>query len=145
MKILLAIDDSGFGQAALRMVASQNTGSRNQVKLISVLEPITPLAFAESPMAYWPGLDDLLSDRRKRAVSVLNNAAGKLRKAGLRVSTELREGDPRREIIAAAEKWRAGLIVVGSHSRKGLTRVLLGSVSEFVARHAPCSVQIVRH
>jgi nucleotide-binding universal stress UspA family protein len=47
-------------------------------------------------------------------------------------------------ILDTAAKWHADLIVIGSHGRKGLDRFLLGSVSEAVARHAPCSVQIVR-
>jgi nucleotide-binding universal stress UspA family protein len=144
MKILLAIDDSDFGEAAMRMVVAQNVPSRTQVRIVTVLEPIVPLAFTEAPMAYGPQLDMMLSDRRKKAKSVLERAAKKLRAKGFRVSTELREGDVRREIVQAAERSRAKLIVLGSHSRKGLSRVVLGSVSEYVARHAHCSVQIVR-
>ena len=47
-------------------------------------------------------------------------------------------------IIDSAAEWRADLIVVGSHGRSGIPRFLLGSVAEFVARHAKCSVEIVR-
>lgn len=47
-------------------------------------------------------------------------------------------------ILDCATEWRADLIVVGSHGRKGVTRFVLGSVSEAVARHAHCSVEIAR-
>ena len=53
-------------------------------------------------------------------------------------------GDPRAFILDAAKTWAADLIVLGSHGRHGLERFLLGSVSEAVAVHAHCSVEIVR-
>jgi len=56
----------------------------------------------------------------------------------------LESGIPKVVIIDDAKKWGADLIVVGSHGRTGLDRFLLGSVSEAVARHAACSVEIVR-
>jgi len=54
------------------------------------------------------------------------------------------ENEIRIGILDAAREWRADLIVLGSRGEKGLRRFLLGSVAEFVARHAPCSVLIVR-
>ncbi|MGA3128412.1 MAG: universal stress protein [Candidatus Korobacteraceae bacterium] len=53
-------------------------------------------------------------------------------------------GDIREKIIDDASGWGADLIVVGSHGRSGIQRFLLGSMAEFVARHAKCSVEIVR-
>jgi nucleotide-binding universal stress UspA family protein len=47
-------------------------------------------------------------------------------------------------ILDCATKWKADLIVVGSHGKNGIQRLLLGSVSEYVATHAKCSVEIVR-
>ncbi len=47
-------------------------------------------------------------------------------------------------IIDTAQDWRADLIVVGSHGRRGLSRFLLGSVSQAVVAHAPCSVAVIR-
>jgi len=53
-------------------------------------------------------------------------------------------GDPVELIVGAASGWPADLVVIGSHGRDGLGRVLLGSVAEGVARHAPCPVLVVR-
>jgi nucleotide-binding universal stress UspA family protein len=53
-------------------------------------------------------------------------------------------GEPCGVILDTAKKWGADLIVLGSHGRRGLDRFLLGSVSEAVAIHAACSVQVVR-
>jgi nucleotide-binding universal stress UspA family protein len=62
----------------------------------------------------------------------------------LRVSTEIVRGHPKHAIIDEAEAWDADLIVVGSHGYRGLTKLWLGSVSQAVASHAKCSVEIVR-
>jgi nucleotide-binding universal stress UspA family protein len=144
MKVLLAIDNSEFGRAALRMVAAQMDPSKQQVRLLTVLEPIIPLAYTETPLVYGPRMDAMIRDRAKSAESFLRGAAKSLRARGFKVSSSVQEGDIRQEILRVAKTWNAKLIVLGSHSRKGMSRVVLGSVSEFVARHAACSVQIVR-
>ncbi|MGB7603793.1 MAG: universal stress protein [Candidatus Sulfotelmatobacter sp.] len=56
----------------------------------------------------------------------------------------LQVGKPATEIVKAAKEWPADLIVIGSHGRRGVERVLLGSVAEAVLRHAPCPVLVVR-
>ena len=71
-------------------------------------------------------------------------AARKLSSAGFRVTSLVSEGDARDVILKHSENWRADLIMVGSHGRTGLDRFLMGSVSEAVAHHARCSVEIVR-
>jgi len=56
----------------------------------------------------------------------------------------MEEGNQKSVIVDLAAKWPADLVVIGSHGRRGVERFLLGSVSEAVVRHAPCSVQVVR-
>ena len=65
-------------------------------------------------------------------------------KAGFKVQTAVEEGDPKSKILDHATRWGADIIVLGSHGRKGFEHFLMGSVSESVVRHAPCSVEIVR-
>lgn len=54
------------------------------------------------------------------------------------------QGQPGPEIVKVANEWKADLIVIGSHGRRGITRALVGSVAEAVMRHAPCPVVVVR-
>ena len=61
-----------------------------------------------------------------------------------RLTPAVEVGDIRERIIDSAEEWGADLIVVGSHGRSGIPRLLLGSVAEFVGRHTKCSVEILR-
>jgi nucleotide-binding universal stress UspA family protein len=56
----------------------------------------------------------------------------------------VREGDARSAILDEADSWGADLIVVGSHGRTGLKRLVLGSVAAAVVAHAHCSVEVVR-
>jgi nucleotide-binding universal stress UspA family protein len=83
--------------------------------------------------------------KRQQAGEALERATEKLRAGGaLQVSTEVLTGSPKRRIVEEAEGWGADLIVVGSHGYKSWERMLLGSVSQVVAAHAACSVEIVR-
>lgn len=72
----------------------------------------------------------------------MDSAARRLRAKGLHLTTDVEWGDPESHIVDVARQWHADLIVVGSHGRKGLEHFLLGSVSETVARYAPCSARL---
>ena len=85
----------------------------------------------------------VLEEESEQAQGLVAKAARELRDAGFQVETAIEVGDAKAVILDAAAKWPADLIVLGSHGRKGLERFLMGSVSEAVARHAHCSVQIV--
>ena len=144
MKVLLAIDDSKFSEAALQMVVAQNRPQSTEVRVIRVVAPIEAFSYTEIPLAYVPKLEEVRKERLKQAQELGSRAAKPLQDAGFKVETVVREGEIRTEIVDIAAEWQADLIVVGSHGRKGVERFLLGSVSEFVARHARCSVEIVR-
>jgi nucleotide-binding universal stress UspA family protein len=80
----------------------------------------------------------------KQGEELVQKAEEPLIKAGYQVHTSVKEGNPKITIVEDASKWKADLIILGSHGRTGLDRILMGSVSEAVARYAPCSVEIVR-
>ena len=91
-----------------------------------------------------PGYAPELDDQTKPAEELVERIANELGDAGFKVHAAVEVGDIREKIIDRASDWGADLIVVGSHGRSGIQRFLLGSVAEFVARHAKCSVEIVR-
>ena len=97
-----------------------------------------------APPQMAPGYAPELDDLKKPARELLERVENELRSAGFKVDTAVEVGDIRERIIDFAAEWSADLIVVGSHGRSGIERFLLGSVAEFVARHAACSVEIVR-
>jgi len=140
MKILFATDDSKFSEAAAKSLALQFRPQDTEVRVLHVVEPITISAPPQMSPGYYPELED----RLPQAHEVAERAAKTLSSAGFRVTTSVTTGDPRSVILDAASEWNADLIVLGSHGRTGLGRFLLGSVSEAVARHARCSVLIVK-
>jgi nucleotide-binding universal stress UspA family protein len=84
------------------------------------------------------------AERLKQSTALVASAAQSLRSAGFATTEAVEKGDPKSVILDQAEKWPADLIILGSHGLKGMPRFLIGSVSDAVARHAACSVQIVR-
>lgn len=143
MKLLIAIDGSDFSQAALQSVIARPWPSDTEVKVLHVVEPPSLLMGREMG-GYDPEFEMVWKALREQAKDLVEKAAEKLRGAKFTVSTELAEGDPKSEIIDSANKWHAHMIVLGSHGRAGLSRFLLGSVSQAVVRHAHCSVEVVR-
>jgi len=143
MKILLAIDGSKFSEAAIQTVCEQARLRVKEVRVLHVVEPPS-LLVAREMGGYDRELDVVWEAETKAAKALVTKAADRLRAKGLNVTAAVEQGDPRSKILEMASKWRADLIVVGSHGHKGLAHFLLGSVSEDVAQHAGCSVEIVR-
>ena len=143
MKILLAIDESEFSEAAVKMMIAQNAPPNTEVRVLHVLEPPSLLMGREMG-GYDPEFEAVWSALRDEAKALVEKTTTILRTAGYQVTPALEEGDPKSKIVDLAAEWKADLIVLGSHGRKGLRRFLMGSVAESVARHASCSVEIVR-
>ena len=142
MRVLLAIDDSKFSRAAMQAVIDRALPKDAEVRVLHVLTPIRPLT---GEMGAQIGDTIALEEAQlTRAKELVDEVAQRLRVARLNVSTAVEEGDPKTKIIDHAAQWHADLIVLGSHGLRGINRFLLGSVSEAVARHASCSVEIVR-
>jgi len=149
MRILLAIDDSKFAEAATHAVLSQVRQDHTQVLVLHAVDwsNFMPTPFpvvGVQPMFSEGRLESIIESETQRARDLVKTAAEGLRSAGFDASTSVREGDPKMVILDCATEWRADLIVVGSHGRKGVARFVLGSVSEAVARYAHCSVEIAR-
>ena len=150
MKILLATDGSDFSTAAAQSVADRPWPAGSQIRILSIAE----LPIFENPMgasslsAIYPAtlLEELLESARKRAEDAVEDGRKILLGRSLKVldSKPAPIGDPRILLLDLAKEWKADLIVLGSHGRRGMDRILMGSVSESVAVHAHCSVEVVR-
>ena len=144
MKILLAVDDSKFSQAALRLLLTQYQPRKTRVRVLHVVEPLETPYYPELTIPYPTSLEDISKKRLKSGRDLATRVTAKLHASGFAVDNSVLVGHPRPAIIDVASKWHAELIIVGSHGRRGLERLLLGSVADYVAHHASCSVLIVR-
>lgn len=140
MKILIATDGSKFSDAAAQRVATQFRPQNVEVLVLSVVEPISEAPPPQMSSRYYPELQEQISEAKR----ITERTARMLAEAGFKVSTRVATGEAQTCIIDEADGWQADLIVVGSHGRKGLGHLLFGSVSEAVALHTRCSVEIVR-
>jgi nucleotide-binding universal stress UspA family protein len=136
MKLLLAIDDSKFSEAAVQAVITQHQPKGTEVQVLAVVDLAIPI-----PTSY---AATFRQESLKHGQDLVQRAEEALRRAGFQVQTAVEEGDPKSTILDHAARWNADLIVMGSHGRKGVDRFLMGSVSEAVTRYAHCSVEIVR-
>jgi universal stress protein A len=142
MRILIGVDGSSFSRAAVRMVMLHFTDRETEVALLHVLEPkFMPDNAAVGRTSRQPPQEP---ERMRMAREILSRAEHEFEKARVPVHSLIEEGDARSLIIETAKRWKADLIVLGTHGRTGLTRFLLGSVAEAVAQHAPCSVLLAR-
>jgi len=139
MKILVGVDDSKYSADLTRAIVTERRADNTEVLVLHVLQPIGP-APPQMDQGYAPELEA----EREAAKALVERVATELRSAGFKVKTLVGVGDVREGIIDSAAEWHADLIMVGSHGLRGIQRFLLGGVSEFVVRHAPCSVEIVR-
>jgi nucleotide-binding universal stress UspA family protein len=149
MRILLAVDGSEFGDAAVEEIANRAWPPGSEVHAISVIHlPFTPAPKTWAlPDSYYFQLEKA---GRELAGSAINRAISRLRDSNteretpLTLTSDAVVGRPAETVIETAKKWGSDLIALGSHGYRGFTRFLLGSVSYAVASHAPCSVEIVR-
>ncbi len=139
MKIVVAVDDSKSSKELSRALVAQFRTDSTEVLVLHVLQPVGP-----APPQMDPGYAPELEGQKKPARTLVNRIAKELCDAGFQATTAIKVGDIRETIIDSAADWHADLIVLGSHGKRGLQRFLLGGVSEFVARHAGCSVEIIR-
>ena len=146
MKILIAVDGSPFSEATLTEVARRPWPAGSEVMIVTAFD---------APVAASPDLWTLPSDYfeqversvQLRAESVMQTAVARLKQAlgpDLPVTGRIVTGPPKRVILDEADKWKADLIMVGSHGYPVWERLLLGSVSQAVVAQAKCSVEVVR-
>jgi nucleotide-binding universal stress UspA family protein len=135
MRILLAIDGSKFSEAAVRTVMEQARSKRTEIRVLYVVEPPSLLVLREMG-GYDAHLEEVWDEETKQGEALVAKVAKLLRSKGMKATAAVEQGDPKSKILDTASKWRAKLIVLGSHGRRGLEHFLLGSVSEAVWGYA---------
>jgi universal stress protein A len=135
-KILFPTDFSSCGDEALELATAIARDTGAKLLIVHVEEP---------PMAYGTGLmyAGPTEPTQDQLVEMLHKVIPK--DSEVPYEHRLLLGDPANEITALAESQSVDLIVIGTHGRSGLFRVLMGSVAESVVRHANCPVATFKH
>ncbi|MGE0684593.1 MAG: universal stress protein [Candidatus Binatia bacterium] len=148
MKILLAIDGSPCSEAAVREVATRQWPEGSEVKILAVVTVLLPDVPLDPFFVTYAAHMEMMKKERTRLEELVERTASELRKSvvskELHIETAVIDGSPKQIIVEQAEQWNADLIILGCHGFGPVKRFLLGSVSQAVAVHAPCSVEIVR-
>src|SRR4029453_16234624 len=144
MKILLPIEDTALCRDVLERELAQPCPAGSEFKLITVLESLEQILPGPDPQ-YIPHARIVRQDMVVAANLFLREYAARLEARFVpgTVRFEVLEGFLADRIVAVASEWSADLIVIASRGRKGLSKMLLGSVAETVVLRAPCSVEVV--
>ncbi len=147
MKVLFATDGGTQSDAGIEALGRLSLKKGDEVRVLSVVDMALPMSI-DIYGGFLPDTTELEKTARENAHRVVDTTAEKLRTVwtgeDVEVSTDVQFGSPESRIVETAEEWGSDLIVVGSHGYSRWERLLLGSVSDSVVHHAPCSVMVVR-
>jgi len=143
-RILVPIDGSPTSNAGLREAMALAKGQGASLQLVHVADQhyITMLGLETAT-----AVDDLMASVNQAGKRILRNAERLVRREGVEASTVLLEtltGPAADPIVRQAQKWKADLIVIGTHGRRGVRRLLMGSDAEQIVRTSPVPVLLVR-
>ncbi|ADY52282.1 UspA domain-containing protein [Pseudopedobacter saltans DSM 12145] len=145
-KILIAVDDSKFSYAAAEYGFKLAKSLGSEVALVHISAyPITT-SMTGDPILGDPGIiiPDMMDAQREAAKQLFQKLREELGQ-NVTVSEFILEGNVKDEVINVAQEFNASLIVMGTHSRKGLDLFLSGSVAESVMRNSNCPVLVIPH
>jgi nucleotide-binding universal stress UspA family protein len=143
-RILVPVDGSKPSNLGLREAMRLARGQRATLQLVHVVDLHRVLMSApEVGVSLAPMMDPLRQGGRR----ILRNAAALLKRHRMKCSTAMLEtmtGPAADLIVRQAKKWRADLIVIGTHGRRGVSRLVMGSDAEQIVRTSPVPVMLVR-
>lgn len=147
MKVILATDGTKQSEAAIEITKSLNLKEGDEIRVISVVDMSLPLS-VDVYAGYLPSTEEIETAVKDNAAQILDTTVNRLVEIfgdkNVSIVKELLNGSPESRIVEKAEEIEADLIIVGSHGYNRWERLLLGSVSDSVIHHAPCSVLVVR-
>ncbi|WP_265108678.1 universal stress protein [Halosolutus halophilus] len=138
MHLLVALDDSEPGWAALEFACAEH--GDDQITVVHAID------LAESGYGEFAhlGTDQMLERREEHAAALFEAARDRAEARGCSIETAIVRGQPADAIVDYASEHAVDRIVVGSHGRTGVSRILLGSVAEQIVRRAHVPVTIAR-
>lgn len=142
-RILVPVDGSDVSANGLREAMRLAHDQHAKLRLIHVINELAIIAAYEGTLY----TSELLEALRDGGMKILDRAAGQVKAAGLQVETALLEangGHAGDAIVRDAQQWPADIIVLGTHGRRGMARLLMGSDAEQVVRHATVPVLLVK-
>lgn len=146
-RVIVAVDGTPLSEGILAAIEGAGFLANASLELVSVAPPTVPnpavvLAGTSGMPLDW--YEESVAAAHRTLTTTIDEAAVRLRAAGLEVTGKVTSGDPAHEILRAAGEVDADLIVMGTHGRTGLTRLLLGSVARNVILHTHASVLVMR-
>lgn len=142
-RVLLAVDGSEISNKAVAFLATYPFNAPIQITIMTVWAPPYPIggnaATIERASLSLPG-----SAAKAKGEKFLHDMAKEFQGGPYEVQTDWQEGDPPAAILESIQRHETQMVVVGARGLKGIKRFLLGSVSQKILTHAPCSVLIVR-
>jgi len=143
MNVLIGLDASPYSDAALEYVkrAAWPAGTRF---IVASAVSVVPMAYSEAYVPAPAQTEEMLRDMTQFQGELVTKGALTLKDGGLAAEGRVLQGDARESLLELARKEKVDLIVVGSHGRTGLGKLVMGSVASHIVTHAPCSVLVVR-
>lgn len=143
MKVLIGVDESEQGDRAIEFVKRMAWPSGTRMVVASAVQvPMVAYTDAYAPVAF--DFSGLVDEVTKIHREVASRQAKKLTDAGFTAESRVLDGDPRSALIEEARRENADLLIVASHGRTGIDKLVMGSVASHIVTHAPCSVVVVR-
>ena len=142
-RILVPVDGSSTSKAGLNEALRLARDQKAKLKLIHIVDELMIFSSSEAGL----NIEPIIESMKRAGKRVLDRAAKAAAARGVRAETELWEnatGRVAEVLIGRAKRFRADLIVMGTHGRRGVNRMLLGSDAELVVRNSPVPVLLVR-
>ena len=147
-QVLVAVDGSPTANRGLRTAIDLAADQKAALAIVHVIDDMTSVSYV-GDMGYVPGtfIDRVLDDLRANGRRILDKASALAKNAGVdarQVLVEAKGGSIADAILAQVRKVRADVIVLGTHGRRGLRRMVMGSDAEAIVRDARVPVLLVR-
>ena len=142
MKIMIAVDGSTSSEPVVEFVSRMRWPAGSRALVVSIANSAASMVGANFEAS--AASSELEAIDLREHEELVTRASQTLAESGMPCETKVILGEPATALLQAVRDEGADLLVMGSHGRTGLTKLLLGSVSAHLVGHAPCSVLVVK-